>query len=80
MAKKEVIKPTIDLRHIFFRQISILGSTMGSKGDLFEVLQHVREGSLAPVVDRVLPLAQAREAHKILESRQAFGKIVLTPP
>jgi NADPH:quinone reductase-like Zn-dependent oxidoreductase len=68
-----------DLRHVFFRQLSILGSTMGSKSVLYEVLDHVRAGRLKPVVDRVLPLEQAAEAHRLLEARAAFGKIVLEP-
>jgi NADPH:quinone reductase-like Zn-dependent oxidoreductase len=67
----------IDLRHVFFRQISILGSTMGSKGALFGILEHVKAGRLKPVVDRVLPLWDAREAHRVLEAREAFGKVVL---
>jgi NADPH:quinone reductase-like Zn-dependent oxidoreductase len=71
--------PAIDLRHIFFRQIEILGSTMGSKADLLAVLGHVAAGRLSPVVDRVLPLAQAADAHRVLEQRAAFGKVVLTP-
>jgi NADPH:quinone reductase-like Zn-dependent oxidoreductase len=70
--------PVIDLRHIYFRQISILGSTMGSKGDLFDVCAHVGAGRLRPVVDRVLPLGDAREAHRLLAERQHFGKIVLS--
>jgi NADPH:quinone reductase-like Zn-dependent oxidoreductase len=69
--------PDIDLRHVFYRQISILGSTMGSKGLLFEILEHVKAGKLKPVVDRVLPLWEAREAHRSLEAREPFGKIVL---
>jgi len=72
-------KPAIDLRHVFFRQISILGSTMGSKGDLLEVLSHLAAGRLRPVVDRVLPLSEAAEAHRLLESRQVFGKLALEP-
>ena len=68
---------TLDLRHVFFRQIEILGSTMGSKGSLFGILELVRQGRLAPVVDRVLPLWEARQAHRVLESREAFGKVVL---
>ena len=72
-------KPTIDLRHVFFRQISILGSTMGSKGDLLTVLDHVAAGRLRPVVDSVLPLRDAAEGHRRLEERRAIGKIVLTP-
>jgi NADPH:quinone reductase-like Zn-dependent oxidoreductase len=71
--------PAIDLRHVFFRQIQILGSTMGSKGDLFEVLKHVAAGRLRPVVHTVMPLAEAASAHQLLEARQAFGKVVLTP-
>ncbi len=69
--------PKIDLRHVFFRQIEILGSTMGPKGSLFGILEHVKAGRLRPVVDRVLPLWEAPEAHRALESRGAFGKIVL---
>jgi NADPH:quinone reductase-like Zn-dependent oxidoreductase len=70
-------EPNIDLRHVFFRQIEILGSTMGPKGSLFGILEHVKSGALRPVVDRVLPLSQAAEAHRALEARDAFGKIVL---
>jgi NADPH:quinone reductase-like Zn-dependent oxidoreductase len=69
--------PTIDLRQVFFRQVQILGSTMGSKADLWEVLEHVKAGKLRPVVDRVLPLWEAAEAHRVIEAREAFGKVVL---
>lgn len=69
--------PEIDLRHVFFRQVELLGSTMGPKGDLFAILRHVEEGRLSPVVDRVLPLWSAVEAHRVLEAREAFGKVVL---
>jgi NADPH:quinone reductase-like Zn-dependent oxidoreductase len=67
----------IDLRHVFFRQIEILGSTMGSRGSLFGILDRVKEGTLRPVVDRVLPIWDAQEAHRVLEAREAFGKVVL---
>lgn len=70
---------TTDLRHVFFRQISVLGSTMGSKGELFDVLRFVEQGKLRPVLDRVLPLAEAAAAQRLLEGRAQFGKIVLTP-
>jgi NADPH:quinone reductase-like Zn-dependent oxidoreductase len=70
--------PKVDLRQIFFRQIEVLGSTMGSRKDLFDVLELVSQKKLRPVVDRVLPLWQAAEAHSVLEERKAFGKVVLT--
>jgi len=68
-----------DLRHVFFKNVSILGSTMGSRGELHEVLRLVAAGRLRPVVDSVLPLADVREGHRRLEAREAFGKIVLVP-
>lgn len=68
-----------DLRHVFFRQIDILGSTMGSKSALFQVLDHVAAGKLHPVVDTELPLADAQAAHRRLAERSQFGKIVLIP-
>jgi NADPH:quinone reductase-like Zn-dependent oxidoreductase len=70
-------EPKLDLRQIFFRQVEILGSTMGSKADLFQILPLVEAGRLRPVVDRVLPLWKAQEAHQVLEERKAFGKVVL---
>jgi NADPH:quinone reductase-like Zn-dependent oxidoreductase len=69
--------PAIDLRHIFFRQVEVLGSTMGSKADLLAVLGHVAEGRIKPVVHQVLPLERAADAHRLLEERRAFGKVVL---
>jgi len=71
--------PKIDLRHVFYRQLSIIGSTMGSKGELFEVLRLVEEGKLRPVLDRTLPLADAAAAQELLSRREQFGKIVLVP-
>jgi NADPH:quinone reductase-like Zn-dependent oxidoreductase len=71
--------PPTDLRHVFYRSLSVLGSTMGSKGELFDVLALVEQGKLRPVLDRVLPLAEAAAAQKLLEDRAQFGKIVLEP-
>ena len=70
-------RPDVDLRQIFFRQVQVLGSTMGRKADLLRVVQFVERGKLRPVVDRVMPLREARAAHEALEKRAAFGKIVL---
>ena len=67
-----------DLRHVFFRQIQILGSTMGSKANLFRIARLIEAGELRPVVDRVFPLAEAAQAHRYLDRREQFGKVVLS--
>ncbi len=69
----------LDLRVLFYKQISLLGSTMGSKGDVFRILELVQQGRLRPVLDRVLPLQKAAEAQRQLESRAHFGNVVLVP-
>jgi NADPH:quinone reductase-like Zn-dependent oxidoreductase len=69
----------IDLRHLFARQLSLLGSYMGTMGELHEVLKHVFAGRLKPVVDRTFPLSELRAAHEYLEKSQMFGKIVVNP-
>jgi len=69
----------IDLNAVFFKSLSLLGSTMGSLGEVHEVLAHVVAGRLAPVIDAVLPLSQVAEGHRRLEAREVFGKIVLVP-
>lgn len=68
-----------DLRFVFSRQLSFLGSYMGTMGELYEVLGHVFSGRLKPVLDRTFPLQEARAAHEHMEASQMFGKIVLTP-
>jgi NADPH:quinone reductase-like Zn-dependent oxidoreductase len=67
----------IDLRFLFTRQLSILGSFMGSKAELFSALELLRRGLLKPIVDVVMPLAECAAAHQRLENREQFGKIVL---
>jgi NADPH:quinone reductase-like Zn-dependent oxidoreductase len=69
----------LDLNLLFGRHLSLLGSWMGRRSELLEVLNHVRAGRLRPVVDLVLPLAEARRAHERIEARQMFGKVVLVP-
>jgi len=69
---------SLNLRHVFWRQISIMGSTLASKARLFEVMDLVATGALKPVVDRVLPLAQVADGHRAIEARQVFGKVVLS--
>jgi NADPH:quinone reductase-like Zn-dependent oxidoreductase len=69
----------IDLRFLFSRQLNLLGSYMGTMGELHEVLSHVFAGRLKPVVDRVFPLKDLRLAHEHLENSQMFGKIIVNP-
>jgi NADPH:quinone reductase-like Zn-dependent oxidoreductase len=66
-----------DIRQLFAKQLSFLGSYMGTMGEFHEVLKHVFSGELKPVVDKIYPLSEAREAHERLENSQQFGKIVL---
>jgi len=72
-------KVDIDLRFVYSRQLSILGSYMGVMSDLNDVLAHVFAGRLKPVVDRTFPLSEIRTAHEYMEKSQMFGKIVLNP-
>jgi NADPH:quinone reductase-like Zn-dependent oxidoreductase len=68
----------VDLRFLFSRQLSLLGSYMGTKNDLLTVMKLIASGRLKPVVDRVFPLAEAAAAHTYLESGAQFGKVVVT--
>lgn len=69
----------LDLRHLFARQLTFVGSYMGAKAELLHAADGFFRGWYAPVVDSVLPLSAGAEAHQRLESGQQFGKIVLTP-
>lgn len=69
-----------DLRYVFARSLNILGSYMGSKAELLELLPWIESGRLRPVVHAAMPLDEAARAHTILESGQQFGKVVLEPP
>jgi len=68
-----------DIRYVYSRQLSILGSYMASKGELLKVIDLVRQRRLKPVVDKVYPLAEAAKAQERMEKREHFGKIVLRP-
>lgn len=72
-------KVALLLPHVFIKNLSILGSTMGPRSALREIFAHVAAGRYRPVVDRALPMSRAREAHELLEARQVAGKIVLAP-
>ncbi len=68
-----------DIRYVYSRQLSILGSYMASKAELLKVVDLVRQRRLRPVVDKVYPLAEAAKAQERMEKREHFGKIVLRP-
>ncbi len=68
---------SIDLRYVFSRHLSILGSYMGRKNELLEVLKFIDSGKLRPVVHKVFELKDAREAQQEMLDRKNFGKIVL---
>jgi NADPH:quinone reductase-like Zn-dependent oxidoreductase len=66
-----------DLRHLFARQLSLLGSYMGSKAELLDAVALLAAGRVRAVVHETLPLAEARRAHEMMEASEHFGKIVL---
>ena len=69
----------IDIRFIFGKQISLIGRTIGSHQDFLDVTALLWSGKLTPIIDRVMPLSQGRDAYALLEKGGQFGKIVLTP-
>ncbi len=68
-----------DIRQIFYRHLTILGSFMGSKADLLEAMKFIETGAIRAVVDQSLPLSEARHAHELMQDRAQFGKLVLLP-
>jgi NADPH:quinone reductase-like Zn-dependent oxidoreductase len=68
----------VDLRFLFSKQWSLLGSFMGTMGELHQVLKFVFRGQLKPIVDRTFPLQEIAAAHRHLENKEQFGKVVLT--
>jgi len=69
----------IDMRYIFGKQISLIGSTMGSHQDFRDVLNLLWAGKIKPVIHQVMPLSEGIEAYKMMQEGKQFGKIVLVP-
>jgi 2-desacetyl-2-hydroxyethyl bacteriochlorophyllide A dehydrogenase len=67
----------LDLRLLFAKQLSLMGSYMGTKSDLHSVMRLVAAGRFKPIIDRIFPLSEAAAAHAYLESGAQFGKVVL---
>lgn len=71
-------KAEIDVRRVFWNQLSVIGSTMGSVANVSDMLRLVAGSKLRPIVDRVVPLEEAPEALRLLEAGGQFGKIVVS--
>jgi len=69
----------LDLRFLYARQLSLLGSFMGSLGELHEVLAHLGRRTLRAVIDKIYPMSEIRAAHLRLENKEQFGKILVQP-
>ena len=73
------IDARVNLRHLFFKSQSILGSTMGTRREFGELVERYEAGHFRPVIDRVLPLEEIQDAHRAIEARDVFGKVVICP-
>jgi len=71
--------PKTDIRYIWTFEQHIIGSDGWTRQDLEELLRLISDGSLSPVIDKTLPLSEAREAERLLEDREVFGKLILVP-
>ncbi len=69
----------IDLRYLFSRQLSILGSIMGTRAELVKITSLVEKGLLRPVIDSIFPLEEVADAHRKMENRKIAGKIIILP-
>ena len=69
----------IDIRHLFYKQQSIMGSTMGDVAAFDEVLQLLEEKKIRPVIDKVFPMKNIRDAHVYLEESHQAGKVIIVP-
>ena len=72
-------KAVTDLRRAFFLQLNILGSTMGTRDELEHMLAFMAATDVKPIIDRTLPLSEAREGLKAMADGELFGKVVLEP-
>jgi alcohol dehydrogenase len=68
-----------DLRYVWTREISVLGSDGWSRADLEAVLRAAQSGRIRPMIDRRLPLADTAEGQRLLEERDVFGKVIIRP-
>lgn len=72
-------RPEFDIRELYQRHRQILGAPMGNWSDFTAVMRLAFAGEIAPIIDRVYPLAEAAAAHQRVESGESFGKVIFTP-
>jgi len=72
-------KPQIDIRLLFWRQLQIIGTTMGTRAEFEQVMNLVWAGKLKPVVDQTFPLQDVPKAQEMMENRGVFGKYIVVP-
>ena len=70
---------TINIRKLYQKQLTVMGSALGTVSELRTLIHLAGQGKLEPIIDRILPLHHAHEAHLLLENRQNFGKVCLCP-
>ena len=70
---------SVDVRYVWTYEHNLLGSNGWRRSDITTLLGYAEDGSLAPVIDKVMPLEEVREAERLMEDREIFGKIVITP-
>ena len=71
--------PRTDIRYIWRREVNIIGANGWTREDLEALLLEVERGTIKPIIDRVLPLADSAEAMRLLQDREVFGKVIVTP-
>lgn len=69
----------LNIRELYNRQLTVIGSMLGTRSELVEILGLAGKGKLIPVIGAIMPLSEAETAHRVIEGRSQFGKIVLTP-
>jgi alcohol dehydrogenase len=71
--------PPTDIRYIWRKEMTIMGSDGWRRDDLEQLVEAVRTRQIIPVIDKVLPLDETAEGHRLLEDREVFGKVIITP-
>ena len=71
--------PQTDIRYIWRKEMDIRGSDGWTRQDLIDLLDAVQDGRIVPVIDRVLPLEETAEGHRLIEEREVFGKVIIVP-